>query len=64
MSLVMILVILVVIGFVMHVINSYVPMASGIKSILNGLVIILVVLWLLQVFGIIHIASLSNMRLH
>ena len=61
MSLIMIIITLVVIGFVMGVINNYVPMAPGIKSILNGLVVILVMLWLLQVFGIIHISYFVNL---
>ena len=34
-------------------INRYIPMASSIKSIINGVVVIAVILWLLQVFGVI-----------
>ena len=40
--------------------ESFVPMAGSIKSILNGVVGISVVLWLLKVFGIFH--SLSRVR--
>jgi hypothetical protein len=36
-------------------------MQGTIKSILNGVVIIAVVLWLLNVFGLVH--SLSNIRI-
>jgi hypothetical protein len=63
MSIIMILVTLVIIGFVLWLINSFVPMAAPIKSTLNGLVIILVILWLLQVFGIVHLSMFDHLRL-
>ena len=44
---------LVVIGLVLWLINTYIPMQSTIKSILNIVVVIAVVLWLLYGFGII-----------
>jgi len=54
MSLIYIIVVLVVVGFLLYLVNRYVPMASPIKTILNVVVIIAVILWLLSVFGIIH----------
>jgi len=63
MPIITIIIALVIVGFLMWVINTYVPMAAGIKSILNGLVVILVILWLLSAFGIIHIAALSSLSL-
>jgi hypothetical protein len=53
MPLLQIVVILIVVGVVLGLVNSYIPMASSIKSILNGVVVICVVLWLLQVFGLL-----------
>jgi hypothetical protein len=53
MTLVNIVVILVVIGLVMWLINTYVPMAAAIKSLLNIVVFVVVVVWLLQGFGLI-----------
>jgi hypothetical protein len=53
MSLISIVLVLIVIGVVLGLINRYVPMASSIKSILNAVVVIVVILWLLQVFGVI-----------
>ena len=44
---------LVVVGVVLWLINTYIPMQSTIKSILNIVVVIVVVLWLLYGFGII-----------
>lgn len=53
MSLITIVIVLVVVGFVLWLINNYIPMAGPIKTILNLVVIIVVILWLLSVFGII-----------
>jgi hypothetical protein len=60
MPLVQVLVVLIVVGVLLWLVNSYIPMAGSIKSILNAVVVILVVLWLLNVFGVMH--SLS--RIH
>lgn len=58
-----VIIVLIVIGFIMWIINTYIPMAGPIKSLLNALVLILVVIWLLQMFDlirtIIHFPSLS-----
>ena len=51
--LVHVVIVLIVIGVMLGLINRYIPMAGNIKSLLNGVVVICVVIWLLQVFGII-----------
>jgi len=53
MPLIQLVIILVVVGVVLWVINSYIPMQATIKMILNLVVVGAVVLWLLSVFGII-----------
>jgi hypothetical protein len=53
MTLVGIVVVLVVVGLVMWLINTYIPMAAAIQSVLNVVVFIVVAIWLLQGFGII-----------
>jgi hypothetical protein len=53
MPLIQLVIILVVIGVILWVINSYIPMQSTIKQILNVVVIIAVIIWLLSVFGFI-----------
>ncbi|MGD1027499.1 Thivi_2564 family membrane protein [Candidatus Binatus soli] len=53
MTLVNIVVILVVVGLVMWLINSYIPMAAAIKSLLNIVVFVVVLIWILQTFGLI-----------
>ena len=45
---------LIVVGVVLWLIKTYIPMQSTIKSILNIVVVIVVVLWLLYGFGIIN----------
>ncbi|MGB8682537.1 MAG: Thivi_2564 family membrane protein [Candidatus Binatus sp.] len=53
MPLVNIVLILVVIGLVMWLINTYIPMAGAIKSLLNIVVFVVVLIWVLQTFGLI-----------
>jgi hypothetical protein len=61
MSLISLIVTLIVIGVLLWLVNTYIPMDAKIKSILNVVVIIAVVLWLLSAFGII--GSISGIRI-
>lgn len=54
MSLINILIVLIIVGFVLWLINTFIPMAGSIKAILNAVVIIVVILWLLSAFGLFH----------
>jgi hypothetical protein len=60
MSLVTIILVIVVVGMLLWAINNYVPMAAGVRSILNAVVVILLIIWLLQSLGVIH--HLLNIR--
>ena len=51
---------LIIIGVGLYLINRYIPMASSIKSILNALVVIVVLVWLLQALGLW--GGISNFR--
>ncbi len=53
MPLITIIITLVVTGAVLWAINTYIPMAKPIKSILNVVVVVVLCIWLLQVFGIL-----------
>lgn len=53
MPLLNVVIILIVVGVLLWLVNSYIPMDSKIKGILNGVVVIAVVIWLLQVFGVL-----------
>jgi hypothetical protein len=43
---------LCVVGLLLWLVNRFIPMQGQIKGILNGVVVIVVVLWLLKVFGL------------
>jgi hypothetical protein len=61
MPLITLIVTLVVVGLILWFINNYLPMDGKIKRILNVVVVIVVILWLLSVFGLI--APLSSIRI-
>jgi len=48
-----VIIVLIIIGVLLWLVNNYIPMAGSIKKILNIVVVILVVLWLLAVFGVL-----------
>ena len=53
MDLITVVITLIVVGVILWAINRYIPMDGKIKQILNVVVVIVVVLWLLQGFGVI-----------
>jgi hypothetical protein len=48
---------LIVVGVLLWLVTSYIPMAEPIKKILVAVVVICVVLWLLNVFGVFGYVS-------
>ena len=60
MPLIHIVVVLIVVGVLLWLVNSFIPMQSSIKKILNAVVVIAVVLWLLNIFGLF--SSFSHIR--
>lgn len=62
MDLFSIIIVLVVAGVLLWLINTYVPMQGTIKSLLNGVVVIVLVIWLLQVFGVLN--GIGSPRIH
>jgi uncharacterized membrane protein YhdT len=54
MSLISLAVTLIVIGVLLWLVNTYIPMDGKIKKILNVVVVICVVMWLLFAFGILN----------
>jgi len=55
-----ILIVLVVVGVLLWLVNTYVPMNGTIKKILNIVVIVAVAIWLLNVFGVFSYLSAMN----
>lgn len=60
MPLLTVIIVLVVIGVLLWLLNTYLPMDAKIKQILNIVVVIAVVLWLLSVFGVL--GSIGRVR--
>lgn len=60
MPLLNIVIVLIVIGVGLYLINRYIPMASSIKSILNAVVVVVVLVWVLQALGLW--TGISNYR--
>jgi hypothetical protein len=62
---VLIVVVLVAAGLILWLINTYIPMAGAIKSLLNVVVFVAALIWVLQVLGLLgpikdlHIPSLK-----
>jgi uncharacterized membrane protein len=53
MPLITVVLTLIVVGVLLWLVNTYIPMAGSIKSILNAVVVIAVILWLLHGFGVL-----------
>jgi undecaprenyl pyrophosphate phosphatase UppP len=60
--LVHIVLVLIVVGVLLWMINRFVPMAAQIKSLLNIVVMIAMVVWLLQAFGVL--GPISHFRVN
>ena len=56
-----IVIVLVVVGVLLWLINTYIPMDRKIKNILNVVVVIAVVIWLLKAFGLLD--DIKGLRL-
>ncbi len=61
MPLIEVVIVLIVVGVLLWLINTYIPMAAPIKSLLNAVVVIVLVVWLLKVFGLW--SSIAHLRL-
>jgi len=60
MPLLTILLVLVVVGVLLWLVNTYIPMDGKIKTILNVVVVVLTVIWLLKAFGLLD--SVKNIH--
>lgn len=62
MSLLSLFIAIIVVGVLLWAVNNFIPMDGKIKSILNALVVILLILWLLQAFGVL--GPIGNIRVN
>jgi hypothetical protein len=60
MPLITLVLVLIVVGVLLWLGNTYIPMDGKIKNILNAVVVIAVVVWLLQAFGLL--SALNNIH--
>jgi hypothetical protein len=61
MPLLTILLVIIVVGVILWLINSFIPMDRNIKTIFNVVVVIVLIIWLLKVFGIL--SGLMDIRI-
>ena len=52
MPLLTILLVIIIVGVLLWVVNTYIPMDHKIKNILNIVVVVVTIIWLLKVFGL------------
>lgn len=52
MSFLSLIIVLIVVGILLWLVNTYIPMDPKIKKILNIAVVVILVLWLLSVLGV------------
>lgn len=65
MSLIGLVLVLIVVGVLLWLVNTYIPLDPKIKTILNVVVVIVVVLWVLSVFGLFSaLNSIQVPRVH
>lgn len=48
-----ILIVIIVTGVLLWLVNSYIPMDPKIKNILNVVIVLVLIVWLLKIFGVI-----------
>lgn len=51
MSLLTIFLVLIVVGVILYLVNTYIPMDAKIKSLLNIATVVLLIIWLLKSLG-------------
>jgi 1-acyl-sn-glycerol-3-phosphate acyltransferase len=63
MDLLTIVIVLIIIGVLLWLVNSYIPMDGKIKKILNIVVVIAVVIWLLNLIGAFHYLGNTHLNI-
>lgn len=58
------LVVLVVVGVLLWLVNQYVPMQPPFKTVVNVVVVLALIVWVLQFFGLFDAGSFSHYHRH
>ena len=59
MSLLTVALVIIVVGVLLWLAQTYIPMDANIKKILTAVVVVALVLWVLAAFGVINIGSIQ-----
>ena len=52
MDLIQILVVLIIVGVILWMVQTYIPLAPPVKTLITVVVVLILCLWLLRIFGI------------
>lgn len=55
MSVLTVILVIIAVGVLLWLVNRFVPMQSTVRSVLNAVVVILLIVWLLDVFGLLDV---------
>jgi len=62
-AVIQLIVVLIVIGVALYLANTYIPMAPPIRAILNIVIVLVVCLWILELFGILgHMGTVPQIE--
>ena len=62
MNIIGVILVLVIIGVILWLVTTYIPMAPPIRTVINIVVVILVIVWLLNVFGLLGLIPMGLPR--
>jgi nitrate reductase NapE component len=60
MTIIGLIVVLVIVGVLLYLLNTVIPMDAKIKTIINVIVVLAVCLWLLEAFGLVGPYTLGS----
>ena len=49
------LIVLVVVGVCLYLLETYVPMAAPIKTVIRVVLVLFLIIWLLRIFGVVDV---------
>jgi hypothetical protein len=53
MSLIGLILVLIIVGVCLYLVETYIPLSPPIKTVIRVVVVLVLVLWLLQIFGVV-----------
>lgn len=61
MSLITVILVVAIVGFILYLIETYIPMPAPFKLVIQVIIVIVLLLWVLQIFGIVG-PTVGNIR--